>query len=776
MHWLQTLDVALFRFINETLSNPVFDKVMPFVSGKGSLGFFVVFAAAMAIFLLWKCQARGRLCALMLALILWPGDSFVYNTIKHGVARPRPFLTLKNVNLPASKKPKASPAEVMGNTEGDMQRPESRAGYNSMPSSHAANWFAATMILLVYYRRTLRVMLPVACVVAFSRIYNGVHYPSDVLAGAIIGAGYAAAAMWALNALWQCAGCKWFPLWWEKVPSLVNPVPPIPKDEFETEDPHDVSFITHHSSLDQHWLRLGYLLIAVTFVTRLAYLASGTIQLTEDESYQWLWSKHPALSYYSKPPLIAYTQWLGTHLWGDTEFGVRFFSPIIGATIAFLLLRFFAREFNARAGFFLLLIIMTTPLMAVGSVLMTIDPLNVLFWTAAMITGWRAVQADGKTSQWLWTGLWMGLGFLSKYTELFQWLCWAVFFILWKPARVHLRKPGPYLALLVNLLCATPVLIWNQQHHWVTVSHVAYDAKVGAVWKPTLQFFFNFLASETALLHPIYFIAMIWAAIAFWRRGRHNPRLVFLFSMGAPVFLAYLLFTLHSTVLPNWIAPSIVPLFCLMVAFWDTKFRLGVRAIKIWLIVGLTIGFAAVAVMHDTNLIQKVTGKALPPKPDPLTRARAYDAMTSVVNDARTKLSTEGRPVFIIANHYGTTGELSFYLPEAKADVVNHPLVYCMSSDQPMNQFYFWPGYHEQRVGQNAIFVRELSMPPLVKGWFFKWLHGETDLSSKEPTPKPPTERITQEFESVTDLGVFPVYYRGRIFHYIQLFECRNLH
>ena len=70
----------------------------------------------------------------------------------------------------------------------------------------------------------------------------------------------------------------------------------------------------------------------------------------------------------------------------------------------------------------------------------------------------------------------MGLGFLSKYTALFQLLCWAVFFALWPPARKHLRRPGPYLALLVNLVCALPVLIWNWQHHWITVTHVAGNA------------------------------------------------------------------------------------------------------------------------------------------------------------------------------------------------------------------------------------------------------------------------------------------------------------
>ena len=240
--------------------------------------------------------------------------------------------------------------------------------------------------------------------------------------------------------------------------------------------------------MDEHWFRLGCIWIAVLLLVRLAYLASGAIELSRDEAYQWLWSKHLALSYYSKPPLIAYTQFLGTTLFGDTAFGVRFFAPVIAALLSLIVLRFFAREANTRAGFFLLLIITATPLMSVGAVLMTIDPLSVLFWTAAMVAGWRAVQDNSTVREWLWVGLWMGLGFLSKYTELFQLLCWAVFFVLWPPGRKQLRRPGPYLALLVNLVCALPVLIWNGQHHWITVTHVAGVAGMGSAWKPTLRY------------------------------------------------------------------------------------------------------------------------------------------------------------------------------------------------------------------------------------------------------------------------------------------------
>jgi len=61
-----------------------------------------------------------------------------------------------------------------------------------------------------------------------------------------------------------------------------------------------------------------------------------------------LWSKHLAPPIGAKPPLIAYAHWLGTHLWGDTAFGVRLFSPVIAATTSLMLLRFMAAVASAR--------------------------------------------------------------------------------------------------------------------------------------------------------------------------------------------------------------------------------------------------------------------------------------------------------------------------------------------------------------------------------------------------------------------------------------------
>jgi hypothetical protein len=492
-----------------------------------------------------------------------------------------------------------------------------------------------------------------------------------------------------------------------------------------------------------------------------------------------VWSKHLDLSYYSKPPLIAYTQFLGTSLWGDTAFGVRFFSPLIAAMLSFLLLRFFAREVNARAGFFLILVITATPLLAVGATLMTVDPLSVLFWTAAMLAGWRAIREDSKTSSWLWVGLWMGLGFLSKYTALFQWLCWAVFFALWPAARRQLHRPGPYLALAVNFVCTLPVIVWNYQHRWITVAHVA-DRTIGT-WQPTSRFLIDFLGAEFLLLNPVFFVGIMIAIVAMWWRARKDVRLVYLFSMGVPVFLCYLGLAFRSRVLPNWIAPAVLPMLCAMVIYWDAPKREGARFVRPWLAAGLLFGLAVVTLLHNTNIVEKIAGRALPPKCEPLTRVRAYREMAGVVGKARQKFVPEGKPVFIIGEHYGITSLLNFYLPEAKAKVKDIPLVYCPASEKPQNQYYFWPGYmdrpgYQGHRGQNALFVRELTAPKLVRGWFFKWLAGETDLLREQVESAPAPEWLPQQFDSVTNLGLREVLYRGRVFHTIQIFECRNLH
>ena len=764
MSWLQTLDTRLFDFINQSLANPVFDWLMPVLSGNV---IFFPLLFLLAVGLLWKGDVRMRLCVLMLLLIVPLGDNLIANTLKHASARPRPFTIL----------PEARVFGVVGRgyvapmTDGNGREMAANQGHHdSLPSSHAANCFAATMIVFIFYRRSLWFLLPLALAVSFSRIYNGVHYPGDVLIGAIVGAGYAGAGMAALQGAWNWFGRRWFPLWYQAVPSLLNPDPEMARSRLFRWD-GDSSPQTPHSEIDQYWLYLGYLVILLTLVGHWIYLAAGVIDLSEDEAYQWLWSKHLALSYYSKPPGIALIQFAGTSLFGDTPLGVRFFAPRFAAILGVMLLRFLAREVNAKTGFWLLLIVTATPLLGVGSVLMTIDPPLVLCWTWALVAGWRAVQSDSRVQHWLIVGLAMGLGFLCKYSAAFQIACWALFFALWPAGRMHLRRPGPWLALLVFALCTLPVVIWNAQHGWITLDHVAANAGLHGRWHPTLRFFIEFVGAEAGLLNPVFFIGAVWALFAFWPQRHERPLWLYFFCMSAPVFLGYGLWSLHSRVQPNWIAPAILPMFCLMLLYWQ-----GRRGAKAGLAAGLALGFLAVTLLHESNYIGKITGRSLPGEVDPLRRVRAWPPTAERVEAERKKLEAAGKPAFIIADHYGMTGLCTFYSPSARAALGGKPLVYCVDADRPNNQLFFWPEYRyrDHRQGQNAIYAADF-LVPLEPDWFGKWLKHQTIGYADAPPPRPVNPRISQEFESVTDLGEFEIKFGNRIFRRVHLWACYNL-
>jgi 4-amino-4-deoxy-L-arabinose transferase-like glycosyltransferase/membrane-associated phospholipid phosphatase len=751
MHWLQTLDTGLFHFINGSLGNPPCDWLMPILSGGGGvMQWFVPFAVALVIGILCFGNARARLCALMIFLVIALGDPLIVNTIKHAVDRPRPCITLSNV------------VERLGCTE-----------TGSMPSAHAANWFAMTMIMFLFYRRSAWFMLPMALAVSFSRVYNGVHYPSDVLAGAILGAGYAAAFAIAIEMAWQNFGKKWFPLWHAKLPSLLNAE--CGMQNAENQNPANSELRTPNSELE--WLRLGYILIFAMLIGRWIYIASGTIDLEKDEAYQWVWSKHLALSYYSKPFGIALIQFASTHVFGDTEFGIRFFSPLFAAILSVMALRFFAREASACAAFWLLLVVTAAPLLGIGTILMTIDPPLVLCWTWALIAGWRATQPGGKTRDWLVVGLAMGLGFLCKYTAATQLVCWMIFFALQPSARAHLKKAGPWLALLVFSICTLPVAIWNSQHGWVTVTHVAGDAGMHTAWRPTLRYFWDFIFSQAGLLNPVFFVGAVWAMFGFWRSRRERPLWLYFFCMGAPLYLGYWLFSFHSRVLPNWPVAAVPAMFCLMVLYWEEKIRAGSRWVKPFFTAGLALGIFAIVFMYDSNLVGKISGHLLPGETDPSRRVRAWQPTAALVETARENLEAEGKPAFIIADHYGITSEFSFYLPQARAALDSKPLVYCVDSDEPENQFYYWPeyDYRSSRKGENAIYISELNPYPLESGWLWKWLaHEPVDYAGTPPPMKIPA-RVAGEFESTADLGEHEIMFGDRIFRRVHLWACYNL-
>jgi hypothetical protein len=186
-------------------------------------------------------------------------------------------------------------------------------------------------------------------------------------------------------------------------------------------------------------------------------------------------------------------------------------------------------------------------------------------------------------------------------------------------------------------------------------------------------------------------------------------------------------------------------------------------------------GLLFVVILHDTNLVNKIIHRRLPPQLDLLHRVHGWKEMARLVGQARRDLAAEGAPAFVIAEHYGFTSEISFYLPEARSEVNTEPLVYFCAGAHPRNQFFFWPNYLH-RTGQNALFVREISRPALRPDWFFRWWRQDPDIfvPGHPPGGRPPPEVMAQ-FDSFTNLGVRDVVFDGNIVRRVQLIQCRHL-
>jgi undecaprenyl-diphosphatase len=184
-----SLDVKAFRLLNGSAANPVFDAIMPVVTDLNRW--------RIALILIWSMlvifgRTRGRWAALMLIPIIVVSDQLSSGVAKPFVARMRPCEVLGSVHLWYGPEGWiTTPSEVARSFKGSF----------SFPSSHAANITASMLFLGLVYRRWLAPLLAVAVLVSYSRVYIGVHWPSDVAAGMAIGAAIAGIAYFVFKRL-----------------------------------------------------------------------------------------------------------------------------------------------------------------------------------------------------------------------------------------------------------------------------------------------------------------------------------------------------------------------------------------------------------------------------------------------------------------------------------------------------------------------------------------------------------------------------------------------
>ncbi len=518
----------------------------------------------------------------------------------------------------------------------------------------------------------------------------------------------------------------------------------------------------------RRWL---FVFLGLLTVLRLAYV--GMVELSPDEAYYYLWSERLDWAYFSKGPGVAATIWLGTWLFGAGEFGVRFFSPLLALGTSGLIFVLARRLYGERVGVWSVLMINVVPIFTAGSLLMTIDPLSIFFWAAALVTCWLALEKSPALSWW-WplTGVLVGLGFLCKYTNAMELLSILLLLACTPSHRAELKRPGFYLMLLAFLPFTLPPLLWNAEHDWVTVGHLSQRGGLERAFALRPSEFGKFVGAHFGAYSPLLFGGMIAGVVWAFPLARERFRERFLLAFTLPLWGLYLWLSLKKAGEANWTAPAMVSLGILATALWHERAMVSRKAAR-FAGAALGLGLMMSVLVLNTDLVRSF-GIPWAYRRDPSTRLRGWHGAAREMERIRAVQEEQtGQRLFLIAGSYGTASELAFYLEDKRVEGPSHPPVYFTESQHVENQFSFWPRYDEFQIAPQGE-GRELRDELFKEEEGFNPFHGRSALYIADRIDRGVPSSISNGFEKVELVAQVEQERRGLRLRQWRVYLCTN--
>ena len=166
LDFLKNIDESLFIFLNG-LHNDAFDFIMYWITYQQT---WYPFYLLLIIWLVWKYKLNGIILIIFIVLAITISDQFTSSFMKPFFERLRPCHDPSISHL--------------------VHLVDGCGGQYGFASSHASNSFALATMLFLFFRTRFKhasILFIWAGLVAYSRIYVGVHFPGDIIVGALIG-------------------------------------------------------------------------------------------------------------------------------------------------------------------------------------------------------------------------------------------------------------------------------------------------------------------------------------------------------------------------------------------------------------------------------------------------------------------------------------------------------------------------------------------------------------------------------------------------------------
>ncbi len=262
---------------------------------------------------------------------------------------------------------------------------------------------------------------------------------------------------------------------------------------------------------------VGWLLLALA----IRAVLSAVTPLFPDETYYWEWSRRLAAGYFDHPPAVAWMIATGTAVLGDTTAGVRLLPLLLASVTQLAIVSIAAGLGGATAAMRAAMFSTLLPIATLGLVLATPDVPLFAFVTLALWSADRALSKPAASSQalvwWIVMGIFTGASFLSKYTAVLLPAAMFVAFLLHPLLRRRFREPGPWIAALIAIAFFVPVVLWNQQHDYISfrfqLGHGLGSGAKGSILSREAEL----IGGQLALATPVLAVLL---AIAVWRQLR----------------------------------------------------------------------------------------------------------------------------------------------------------------------------------------------------------------------------------------------------------------
>jgi dolichol-phosphate mannosyltransferase len=402
--------------------------------------------------------------------------------------------------------------------------------------------------------------------------------------------------------------------------------------------------------------RSAVVLIVASFLLRLIF--SGLQELLPEEAYYWQFSRHLDWSYLDHPPMVAWLIRLGTSIFGQNEFAVRFGASLCSILTAGVLWKLSLELFDRNVALFSVLLFSALPYFFMNGFLVTPDAPLVLMWTSCLLFLVYALRDDKKLA-WLGMGACLGLGMLSKYTIALLGIGTIIFLIIDSRSRKWFFSPLPYAAALLSLILFIPVLFWNSQHEWASFAFQTSRR----LEEPTEFGLHVFIGALLCLLTPSGALAAASSLRGSASASTDNFKLKFLRVFVLLPFFVFLFFSFRHVPKINWTGPAFIlalPFIAASVSTSGSRFGSALnRSWKPTLII--------LAVMYVLAL--GYFSGLLPFKYSP--RSQRYlsweDLGTKISAVAGKMEQATGRPPLIVGmDKHFIASELAFYMLNSK--------------------------------------------------------------------------------------------------------------